>query len=240
MADTNMEDEVFADNEGNNDQGDFGWQRAQQDSVVNKSAVGGATAGAHPSPRGQGALMLQESHLIQASFTIQGEKALQVKGSAGALRAKGLNAWREDARNHLGGQSERDCQRRLKDTKELRSRQQPHQQQQQRRGRSRSRRRRPRWLSSEGDRASRSRSRSRARSQSRSQSRSQARDPARDSSFPPLQPPPTRGQQQHRGQQYIKNTQDNAKAHAHMHRKSRAIRGAPCGLYKTADNGGKD
>lgn len=29
-------------------------------------------------------------------------------------------------------------------------------------------------------------------------------------------------------------------AHAHMHRKSRAIRGAPYALYKTADNAGKD
>ncbi|XP_070389347.1 serine/arginine-rich splicing factor 2-like [Dermacentor albipictus] len=96
---------------------------------------------------------------------------------------------------HLTGT--RDCQRRLKDTMELRGRQETHQQQQQRQGRSRSRRRRPRWLSSEGDQASRSRSRSRARSQSRSQTR----DPARDSSFQPLQPPPTRGQQQNKGRQ---------------------------------------
>ncbi|KAH7981235.1 hypothetical protein HPB49_022485 [Dermacentor silvarum] len=62
-------------------------KRAQQDSVVNKSAFEGATAGAQPSPRRWGTLTLQESHL-QAPLTIQGEKPLQLKGSArkGALR----------------------------------------------------------------------------------------------------------------------------------------------------------
>ncbi|KAH7952875.1 hypothetical protein HPB49_002180 [Dermacentor silvarum] len=50
--------------------------RAQQDSVVNKSAFGGATAGAQTSPRRWGTLTLQESHQIQAPFTVQGEKPL--------------------------------------------------------------------------------------------------------------------------------------------------------------------